>query len=213
MQFHIFLSAIIAFPLARLFMGLKVEGHANIPRTGCLIIASNHISNWDPPVLGVAVALRREVFYLAKEELFKPSKFYSLLIKKYNAIPIRRTTIDRKSIRKASFLLRKGRVIVIFPEGRRNKNPREGFLKPLPGVGYLALKSKAPIIPTYIENTAASMRALITRRTRVLVRFGKKMDTRTWAKAGGPLLKRSIDLTNRVMEEIEALSNVQDTLS
>ena len=115
MQFHIFISALIAFPLARLFMGLKVEGHTNIPRRGRLIIASNHISNWDPPVLGVAVALRREVFYLAKEELFKPSKFYSMLMTKYNAIPIKQQTIDRKTIRVSSFHLRRGRTIVIFP--------------------------------------------------------------------------------------------------
>jgi 1-acyl-sn-glycerol-3-phosphate acyltransferase len=208
MQFHIFISALIAFPLAKLFMGIRVEGHANIPRTGRLIIASNHISNWDPPVLGVAVALRREVFYLAKEELFKPNKFYTLLITKYNAIPIKRQTIDRKSIRLSSFHLRRGRTIVIFPEGKRNKNPKKGFLKPLPGVGYLALKTKTPIIPTYIENSAASMGALLRRKRRVLVRFGRKIDTARWARAKGPLLKRSLDLTNRVMTEIGELSNV-----
>jgi 1-acyl-sn-glycerol-3-phosphate acyltransferase len=208
MQIHIFLSAVIAFWLARIFMGLRVEGHTNIPREGRLIIASNHLSNWDPPILGVAVALRREVFYLAKEELFKPNRFYSMLIEKYNAIPIRRQTIDRRSIRISSFHLRRGRTIVIFPEGKRNKHPEKGFLKPLPGVGYLALKTMAPIIPTYIENTAASMGTLLKRKKRVLVRFGKKMDTSPWAGKKGSLLRQSVDLTNVVMKEIAALSNV-----
>lgn len=207
MQFHIFISAFIACLLARLFMGLRVEGHANIPRVGRLIIASNHISNWDPPVLGVAVALRREVFYLAKEELFKANRFYSLLLTKYNAIPIKRQTIDRTSIRISSFHLKRGRTIVIFPEGKRNKKPEKGFLKPLPGVGYLALKTGTPIIPTYIEHTAASMGALLKRKKRVLVRFGEKIETGALAREKEPLLKRSIALTNRVMKEIGALSN------
>lgn len=127
---------------------------------------------------------------------------------KYNAIPIKRQTIDRKSIRVSSFHLRRGRTIVIFPEGKRNKNPKKGFLKPLPGVGYLALKTRTPIIPTYIENTAESMGKLLRRKKQVLVRFGKKIDTSPWTRKKQPLLRRSIDLTNRVMQEIRVLSNV-----
>jgi 1-acyl-sn-glycerol-3-phosphate acyltransferase len=208
MQPHIFISAIILSLLMKLFMGLRVEGHANIPRRGRLIVASNHISNWDPPILGVAVALRREVFYLAKEELFKPSKFYSLLIQKYNAIPIRRQTIDRKSIRISSFHLMRGRTIVIFPEGKRNRHPEKGFLKPLPGVGYLALKTRTPIIPAYIENTAEPIGTLLKRKKRVFVRFGKKIDTLPWISEKGTLLARSVSLTNHVMEKIGVLANV-----
>ncbi len=208
MQLHIFISAIIAFWMARLFMGLRVEGHSNIPRRGRLIIAANHISNWDPPILGTSAAMRREVFYLAKEELFRANKFYSLLLAKYNAIPIKRQSIDRRSIRISSSHLRKERAIVIFPEGKRNRHPQKGFLKPLPGVGYLALKTMTPIIPAYIDNTAAPMFALLRRKRRVHVRFGKSMDTSLWRSKKGTLLSRSVDLTNQVMQRIEELSHV-----
>jgi 1-acyl-sn-glycerol-3-phosphate acyltransferase len=202
MQFHLFLSAIICFVFMKVLMGLKVEGHENIPRRGGVIIASNHISNWDPPILGVATALRRDVFFLAKEELFYANKFYSLLISKYGAIPIKRQAIDKKAIRISSFHLRKKRVIVIFPEGKRN--PGKGFLKPLPGVGYLALKTKAKVIPTYIEGSEERMIDLIMRRKRILVRFGNPIDL-FQLKSNGSLLKRSIKLSNLVMKEISDL--------
>ena len=203
MQFHIFISAVIAFIFAKVVMGLEVEGHKNIPRQGGLIIASNHLSNWDPPILGISAALRREVFFLGKEELFLPNKFYSLLIRKFNTIPLKREGIDRKSIRITSYHLRRGRTIVIFPEGKRN--PIKGFLKPLSGVGYLALKNRVSIIPTYIEGTAEKMSDLIRRRKRVLVRFGKMIDVSRLQK-DRPLLERSQELSNLVMKKILLLS-------
>lgn len=202
MQFHIFLSTIIVFFFMKIFMGLTVEGQNNIPRKGGVIIAPNHLSNWDPPVVAVSVALKREVFFLAKEELFLSNKFYALLLRKYNSIPIKRYGVDKKTVRIASFHLRKGRTVVIFPEGKRN--PEKSFLKPLPGVGYFALKNRAMVVPTYIEGTAEKMINLIMRRKRVLVRFGKAIDI-SKLNIKGSLLKRSQFLTDLTMREIISL--------
>jgi 1-acyl-sn-glycerol-3-phosphate acyltransferase len=202
MQFHIAISSVVVFIFMKIFMGLRVEGQKNIPRSGGLIIASNHLSNWDPPVIGVSVAMRREAFYMAKEELFQQNKFYSLLLKKYNAIPIKRKGIDKHSIRLVSYNLKKGKVFVIFPEGKRN--PSKGLLKPLPGAGYLALKTKTNIIPAYIEGTAEPLLDLIKRKKRVFVRFGNEIEVGKRSK--GSLLKESVKLSNFVMEKINYLS-------
>lgn len=202
MQFHTCISAIIVFFFMKIFMGLKIEGRDNIPRQGGLIIASNHLSNWDPLIIAVAAALKREVFFLAKEELFKANKFYSVLMKKYNAIPIKRYGIDRKTIRISSSHLHKKRSVVVFPEGKRNLGKEN--LKPLPGVGYLALKTKTGIVPTLIEGSAEKMMDLIRRRKRVCVKFGKVIDVSKLYKSFS-LLKKSIELSNIVMKEISLL--------
>ena len=76
MQLHIYITAIITSLFMKIFMGLKIEGYLNIPRLGGLIVAANHVSNWDPIVLGVSAALRRELFFLAKEELFLHNSRY-----------------------------------------------------------------------------------------------------------------------------------------
>lgn len=201
MQIHIAIACFVTFIFLKTFMGLRVEGRENIPRSGSLIITANHLSNWDPPVIGVAVAMKREVFFMAKEELFKQNKFYSLLLKKLNAIPIKRKGIDKRSIRIAYSQLEKGRVFVIFPEGKRN--PSQGFLKPLPGAGYLALKTKTNIVPAYIEGTAEPLLNLIKRKNRVLVRFGDEIKIEKGTK--GSLLKKSVELSNHVMQKIKNL--------
>jgi 1-acyl-sn-glycerol-3-phosphate acyltransferase len=206
MQLHIYITAMITSLFMKIVMGLKIEGYLNIPRRGGLIVAANHVSNWDPIVLGVSTALRRELFFLAKEELFLPNKFYTLLISKYNAIKLKRDGIDKKAIRISSTHLQRGRTIVIFPEGERNRHPEKGLLKPQPGVGYLALKTKSKIIPAYIHGTTERMMALLSRKKRISVRFGKLIDTSQFQQSAS-LLKRSIALSNYVMKEINFLSS------
>jgi len=202
MQFHIFISAVIAFFFVKIVMGLRIEGHKNITKHGGLIIAPNHVANWDAPVIGISAALRREVFFLAKSELFKPNKFFALFIKKYNAISIKRHIVDRKAMRIISFHLKRGRTIVIFPEGTRYQG--KGFLKPLSGVGYFALKNKVKIIPTYIEGTAERMFSLIRRKKKLIIKFGEVIDS-SKLNLKGSLLEKSQKITALVMNDIISL--------
>jgi len=202
MQVHIFISLILMFLFLKIVFGLTISGQENIPRKGGVIIAPNHTSNWDPPVIAVSIALKREVFFLAKEELFWVNKFYALLLKKYNAFPIRKSGIDKKTIRVASFLLQKGKTIIVFPEGKRNLG--NGFLSPQPGVGYLAIKNKVPIIPVYMSGTTEKMINLLFRKKRVKVIFGKKIDTANFV-SNHSLLKDSKKVTDFVMNRIRSL--------
>lgn len=134
-----------------LLLGLKVEGMDNIPASGPVIIASNHVSNWDPIVVGVA--LKRPVYFMAKVSLFK-NPVMNFFMKRLNAFPVQTDYADRQAIRRALQILGEGNVLGIFPEGMRNKS---GEAKARPGVVMLALKSGAPIIPIGCSGTGHSL--------------------------------------------------------
>jgi len=99
-------------------------------------------------VLGVASA--RELNFLAKSELFEVSRFFSWLIRGFNAWPVRRGGADRAAITTCSRILRSGRSLVLFPEGTRSKTGEPTRFKP--GVGLLAMSNNVPVVPTALVN-------------------------------------------------------------
>jgi len=131
--------------LLKIFFNFKVKGKEVFPKNKPFILASNHLSNLDPIVLGAACPFR--LVYLAKEELFK-NKLFASFLKQLGAIPIRRETQDIKTIRLAIKILQ-NKPIVIFPQGRRSKNYDE-FKS---GIGLIWRKTKVPIIAAKIYGT------------------------------------------------------------
>ena len=155
--------------------GWEVRGREHVPQAGGLIIASNHISFWDPPLVGTAAV--RELHFLAKEELFRPP--LGPLIRKLNAIPIRRGVADLSGLTRAMDVLRAGRALIMFPEGSRM---RDGQLHPArPGVGMLAVSTDAHIVPCHVSGSDRPGRWL-TRRGRLRVWFGP---AKTWRELAG----------------------------
>lgn len=113
-----------------------------------VILAPNHESYLDPPLVGVAT--RRQVTYLAKEYLFRAFLVGSIL-RAINAFPIKSETDDFRSIREIIRLLKAGRCVVVFPEGTRSDDGK--LREPEGGVGFLAVKSQAWVVPVYIDGT------------------------------------------------------------
>jgi len=144
------------YPFARgLFRGIfrvlwrwKISGLDNFPVKGPVVVVSNHVSNWDPIVIGTA--LPRPVHFMAKEELFHYPLFGNLLIR-LNAFPVKRGQPDRSAIRRALEILGAGGVLGLFPEGSRSKTGE--LLKPQPGVAMIALKAKVPVLPVACVGT------------------------------------------------------------
>ncbi len=136
-------------PLFRILMGIKAVGTEKIPEGAC-IVASNHRSHLDPPVLNSVFP--EPLIFLAKEELFRPPLGW--ILRHMRAIPVRRRG-DVEVLNTSLELLRRNLKVAIFPEGTRAK-PGE-FLKPKPGVGLLAVKSGVPVLPVLIEGTDRSM--------------------------------------------------------
>lgn len=129
--------------------GLKVEGRENVPQTGAIIVAPNHKSYWDPPVVGVAFNTRI-IHYMAKEELFK-NPFFGWLIRQFGTFPVKRGTVDRAAVRQAIKEIKEGNPLGIFPEGTRIK--REGLGRFHTGMASLALMTGTPVIPVAVLGT------------------------------------------------------------
>ena len=146
-MFYKILKVIFRFTFNLLFSP-KVIGAENVPKEGAMIMAANHMSNWEPPILGTY--LPRTVGYMAKEELFKPA-IAGAIIKSLNAFPVKRGASDRGAIKMALNILKKGLCLGIFPEGTRS---RDGKLhKAQAGVSLIAAMSKAPVVPTALIGT------------------------------------------------------------
>jgi len=134
--------------LFRFIFGVKVSGAENIPAEGPFIIASNHRSYIDPPV--IASVFPEPVFFVAKEELFR-NPFIGFILKHLAAIPVKRGGMDKRALKSSLTVLKGGCYLCIFPEGTRAG--KGTFLKPKPGVGMLVLKSGVKVIPVYLGGT------------------------------------------------------------
>jgi 1-acyl-sn-glycerol-3-phosphate acyltransferase len=165
---YTFLKPIAVF-LMRAWFGLRVRGAEHVPASGPALIVSNHQSILDPPVIGGAA--RRQIYFLAKAELFRIPMFGSL-IRALHARPVRREGSDPGALRTAAQLLGEGKALLVFPEGTRSLNGRLGEGKP--GVGMLAVTSGAPVVPVYVSGTLEALPkgSAWPRRSQVSVSFG-----------------------------------------
>lgn len=183
--------------LATVGWRVKITGLANVPRTGALIIAPNHQSYADPPLVGAFMP--REVHFLAKQELFRFGPF-GWFIRNLNAHPLNRAG-DIAAFREAARILKSGGALIMFPEGRRM--PRGQFGAPKAGVGALASMTKTPILPVYVHNSA-----YMTRFRRVSIHFGPPVEPATFSsyeELAGEVMRRIRDLKDQVIAGRKAI--------
>jgi 1-acyl-sn-glycerol-3-phosphate acyltransferase len=164
-------SWIFARTLFKILFGYKIVNIDRVPMEGPVILAANHQSYLDPPVLGVSV--KRELHFFAKKELF--DKFLlGWWVRKHNSIPVRRGVYDPASLSRAEEALEKGGGLIVFPEGTRGDG--KTFLKPKPGIGLMARRSQVTIVPAYINGTKQLLRAMF-RNPRISVTFGEPISS------------------------------------
>lgn len=130
---------------ARAYFGIRFEGIEHIPTDGPLIITPNHVTFADPPL--VSIPVRRPVFYMAWDALFKIPVF-SGLIRRLRAFPVDIESADPKATREAVRLLDSGEAVMIFPEGARSLDGRLQRFKL--GAFRLASSRAIPILPVTI---------------------------------------------------------------
>ena len=124
---------------------IEVIGLEAFPKDGGVLLCTNHIDNFDPPVVGITCP--RPVVFMAKEELFK-TPIIGPLVTNLNAFPVKRGFSDREALRKALSTLKENKVLGLFPEGHRSKTGELG--KGLSGAGFFALRSNAHVVPCAI---------------------------------------------------------------
>jgi len=145
----------------------KIIGSENLPASGGFILSANHVSNWDPPIL--ATFIEREVYYMAKEELFKNSIF-AAAIRALHVFPVKRGAADKNAIKNAVKVLKGGGCLGLFPEGTRSKTGKIG--KAESGVSLIAAMTKAPIVPAALVNTDKIFSAEV-KLPRLVIVYGK----------------------------------------
>lgn len=192
-----------AMPLYRGLLRVRVEGADNVPATGGVILAPNHISFFDSIVL--IQSTPRRTFFLGKAEYMR-SWFTAKLFPAMGMIPLEReqTRQAMAALRVAADTLQRGHPIVIYPEGTRS---RDGLLhRGHTGVAQLAIMSGAPIVPVGLVGTdrIQPIGARVPRPfQRATVRFGEPLDP---ADYGGSARRRRQQLTDDLMESIRRLT-------
>ncbi len=159
--------------LSRLLLRFRVEGKHFFPKTGGVIVAANHASYFDIPLLGCAI--NRRVVFLGRATLF-PNPVLSWMLQRLGWIPLKTHRLDRKAFDIALEHLKSGIPVVIFPEGSRTE---DGQLQPgRPGIGFLVKESQCQVIPAYISGTfnVLPVKAKWPRLFPVTVFFGELLD-------------------------------------
>ncbi len=152
--------------LSRLYFDTSVVGRDHLPAEGPFILAANHFSHLDPPFLGVHA--RRDIRFLAVDELFGHSRLFDMMMEVYAAIPLDRDGYPVTAMREAINHLESGGAIGLFPEGRRVE--RWGVDDPKRGAAWLACMTGAPLIPAAIHGTQHSLSPLERGFNRTAVR-------------------------------------------
>lgn len=139
---------IIANIIFKIIYRIEIINKDNIPEEGRFLLCSNHINNLDPVILSIIVP--RQIAWMGKKELFK-NKFMAKLLTNLGVFPVDRNETELSTIKHAMKLLKDEGVLGIFPEGTRVKEMNMENAKP--GVALIAIKTKSPVLPVYIEGT------------------------------------------------------------
>lgn len=167
-----FFHALAQLAHQMLFRG-DVAGLENLPDTGSYIVAANHASHLDPPIVGQF--LPRQVAFFARKTLWKPG-FAAWWLDKVGTIPVDRDGgVSLDAIRRVLQALSGGRVVIMFPEGTRSLDGK--LQAPRPGIGMLACKAQVPVVPARIFGSfeAFGKRGALRLGTPVSVTFGRPL--------------------------------------
>jgi 1-acyl-sn-glycerol-3-phosphate acyltransferase len=134
--------------LYKFYFGWRVYNPERVPVTGPVILASNHASFLDPPLVGSG--LSRDINYLARETLFR-FPLVGWTLRSWNSVPVDREGGGAKGLKAIMDRLKAGGGIILFPEGTRT---RDGKLQPArSGIGLTVIKSTAPVVPVRVFGT------------------------------------------------------------
>lgn len=196
------IAHVVVWTLARLFFRITVIGESHVPREGGVIVAANHNSYFDIPLLGCVLSRRAD--NIAKSELFQ-NRLLAAFFRTLGGFPVRRGTIDRQAIGEAVRRLKAGHLLAMYPEGTRSKDGR--LQSPKPGIGMMVALSGVKVIPAYIDGTAP-----VRPFRRVTVIFGKPLDFKGRIQTVERAEKEGINpkilyatISQEIMNEIAAL--------
>lgn len=198
--------------LYRFYFGWRVYNAERVPLQGPVILASNHASFIDPPLVGAGI--KRGINYLARESLFR-FPVLGWVLHRWQAVPVDREGGGAKGLKAILDRLLAGGAIILFPEGTRS---RDGKLQPArSGIGLTVIKSAAPVVPVRVFGTyeAYGRHLRFPRPRRVTVKYGRAMlfdGLRAEAKVCSKQRLKEIyqQVANELMAAIEKLEPCED---
>jgi len=198
--------------LFKLYFRWRVYHPERVPESGPVILAANHTSFIDPPLVGAG--LKRDINYLARESLFRFPGIGALL-RSWNSVPVDREGGGAAGLRAILDRLLDGGAIILFPEGTRS---HDGKLHPArSGIGLTVIKSDAVVVPVRVFGTyeAYGRHMRIPRPYPVVVKFGQPMRfevLRTEAKHCSKARLKEIyqQVANEIMAAIAKLQPHED---
>jgi 1-acyl-sn-glycerol-3-phosphate acyltransferase len=177
---------------------IDVSGAENVPRSGGLLVVSNHTGTIDPPFTGAHFP-RRDLYFMAKSDYFR-NRVGRFFIVGYHAFPVVRGTPDRAALRQALDLLAQGHAVLVYPEGHRS--PDGCLQRPHAGAGFLAQAAGVPVLPVGVWGTerVLPLGAHWPRRVPVHLRFG--VPAHLPARGGGAPRRSHQDVADLLMLRI-----------
>jgi 1-acyl-sn-glycerol-3-phosphate acyltransferase len=188
---------LLSWPVVKGLFRLRVRGLEHLPEGG-FVLAANHTSNFDPWPLGIPFLPRRQLRFMAKSELFNP--LLAPLLRASGAFRVRRGEGDMEAIRTAAELVRAGEIVVMFPEGTRQRKGlrKKHVARPHSGAARIALSAGAPLVPAAISGTDR-----LSRLGPLRVAYGPPLDLSDLD--GLDAKTASLTATTRLMDAIEGL--------
>jgi 1-acyl-sn-glycerol-3-phosphate acyltransferase len=187
----------LSWPVVKGLYRLRAQGLEHIPEGG-FVLAANHTSNFDPWPLGIPFLPKRQLRFMAKAELFNP--ILAPILRAGGAFKVRRGEGDVDAMRTAAELAREGEIVVMFPEGTRQKKGlrKKREARPHTGAARIALTAGVPLVPAAIGGTDR-----LSRLGPLSVVYGEPIDV---SDLEGIETKRAASIaTERLMNAIEEL--------
>jgi 1-acyl-sn-glycerol-3-phosphate acyltransferase len=195
-------TIVTKYVLLPVYARITVVGLENLPMTGPLIIASNHLNDADPGIL--CTRIRRPIVFMAKIELFRVPGLGQFL-RAFGAFPVKRGEADLSALRNANMALEKGMAVCIFPEGTR-EGPAEQLAEAWPGAALIAQRANATILPVAIHGSGKlglpKMFLYPYRKARITLTIGKPFVLAEPARLNAEAAQEG---TREIMERIAAL--------
>jgi 1-acyl-sn-glycerol-3-phosphate acyltransferase len=192
-----FVAASLSWPVVKGLYRLRARGLEHVPPGG-FVLAANHTSNFDPWPLGIPFLPKRQLRFMAKAELFNP--ILAPILRAGGAFKVRRGEGDVEAMRTAAELAREGEIVVMFPEGTRQKKGlrKKRDARPHTGAARIALTAGVPLVPAAIGGTDR-----LSRLGPLSVAYGEPIDV---SDLEGMETKQAAAIaTERLMKAIEEL--------
>ena len=191
------LARIVLTPPCLLLYRARAIGAENVPRTGPVILAPNHFSQWDHFFAGVFI--RRKVRFMAKSQLFS-NPVIKWIFFHGGAFPVRRGHQDEEAFKTAFTILERGGCMLMYPEGGRSRTG--GIGEPRPGDGRIALESGVPVVPVAIHGSMGVRRWRKFSFPKVTIQYGEPI---VFDAVPEPTREQQLEVATGIFERVREM--------